>query len=87
MKYITQPRDQSSLSLQVNTAPKTRIQRDLELLQLIVQLAHLLLQLRDVRVDLLRRGREHGLGVGERELEEGVSDFVSDFISTDPERN
>jgi len=52
-------------SLQVDTPSKPRIQRHLELLQLVTQLTQRVLQLGHVGVDL-RRGRlKHGLRVCE----------------------
>lgn len=65
------------LGLQVNAASESRIQRHLELLQLLPQLVDRLLQLRHVLIDLLRGRGEHGLRVRQRKLEEGVTDLVA----------
>lgn len=73
--------DNSSSSLKVNTPSKPRIKRHLKTLQFLPQLTQLLLQLGDVRVDLLAGCGEQRLGVWERELEERVTDFVPNLIS------
>lgn len=71
----------SILSLQVNPPPKPRIQSHLELLQLLSQITHRLFQLGHLTLGLLGRCSEEGLGFGQGELEEGVTDFVPIIIS------
>lgn len=64
------------LGLQIDTPPEPRIQRHLQPLQLLAQIAQPVLQPRHLGVDL-RGGRgQQRLGLGEGELEEGVADFV-----------
>jgi hypothetical protein len=77
-------RDNSNaLSLQVDTASESRIQGNLELLHFLTDLTHGILKLGDVGVNLLCGCGEHGLGICEGKLEEGVSDFVTVLVSID----
>jgi hypothetical protein len=53
------------------------------LLHFLTHLTHGILELGDFGVNLLCGCGEHGLGVFEGQLEEGVSDFVAGIVSID----
>lgn len=65
------------LCLQIDAPPEPRIQLHLQLRHLLPHTTQLLGNRRHLLIDQARRGGQHLLDFGQRQRDEGVSDFIS----------